>query len=121
MKKRILIVDDDAELAEEIAEILRDEGYFVDSATDSGRGEALIGKNIYDAYLFDYKMSGLTGTDLLRKAKEKDPKAAVLIISGRPFIEKLLKEEKMDHLVSSVIKKPFDAETLLDKIKDLVA
>ena len=117
MSKKILIVDDDAELAEEIAEILLGQGYSVEKTSDSAQGERLIKENIYDIYLLDYKMSGLSGVELLKKVKEKNSKSIVFIISGRPFIEKILKEEDVDNLVAGIIKKPFDPEVLLQKIK----
>src|SRR4030042_5615810 len=100
MPKKILIVDDDVGLAEEMAEIRRDEGYWVESASDSSQGEKLIKENTHDIYLLDYKMSGLSGVDLLRKVKEKNSNSAVFIISGRPFFEKLLKEENVLTLLS---------------------
>jgi DNA-binding response OmpR family regulator len=117
MLKRILIVDDDSELAEELAEILREEGYWVENVSDSSLGSSLIKEKKYDIYLFDYKMTGLNGIDLLKKVKEKDPRVPVFIVSGRPFVEKLLKEENVHSLVSGVIKKPFDVQELLKKIK----
>ena len=119
MSKKILIVDDDAELAEETAEILRDHGYFVENVSNSSQGEKLIKENTYDIYLFDYKMSGLTGIELLKKVKGKNSKSIVFIITGKPFIEKILKEENADNLVAGIIKKPFDIEVLLRKIKAL--
>jgi DNA-binding NtrC family response regulator len=117
MPKKILIVDDDMELAEELAEILRDEGYFVENTSDSLQAGNLINKNTYDLYLLDYKMSSFSGVDLLKKIKENTLESAVFIISGRPSIDRLLKEENVYHLVSAVIKKPFDVEALLRKIK----
>ncbi|MDD2752388.1 MAG: response regulator [Candidatus Omnitrophica bacterium] len=119
MPKRILIVDDDRELAEEMAEILRDESFFVESTSDSLHASKLISERSYDLYLLDYKMADLNGVDLLKKIKIKEPESRVFIISGRPSIEKLLEEEKVSELVSAVIKKPFDIETLLQKIKSL--
>jgi two-component system, NtrC family, nitrogen regulation response regulator GlnG len=119
MSKRILIVDDDAELAAEMAEVLRDQDYVVDSASDSVHGAQLICENTYDLYLLDYKMAGFTGVDLLKKIKEKKDESVIFIISGRPSIDKLLQQENVLHLVSAVIRKPFDVEVLLNKIKAL--
>ncbi|MDD4899612.1 MAG: response regulator [Candidatus Omnitrophica bacterium] len=119
MLKKIIIVDDDAELAEEMAEILRDEGFIVENTSDTLHAEKLISSHSYDLYLLDYKMSHLSGVDLLKKIKFKDPESKVFIISGRPAIEKLLEEEKVNELVSAVFKKPFDIETLLQRIKSL--
>lgn len=120
MAKRILLIDDNEELCQNVAQILRDEGYSVDDTSDSGKGEVLINKNTYDVSLFDYKMAGLNGVDLLRKVKEKDFQSVVFIISGIPFIEELLKKENVFHLVGEVINKPFDMGILLQKIKTVI-
>lgn len=117
MHKKILLIDDDTELCQELAEILRNEGYLVDDTSDTKQGEVFIKGNNYDIFIFDYKMTGLNGIDLLRKAKEKNADSSVFIVSGRPFIEKLLEEENVLGLVSGVINKPFDVEDLLHKIK----
>lgn len=119
MPKRIILIDDDVQLCEEVAEILRDEGYFVDNTSDEIRGEALIKDNTYDICLLDYKMQRLTGIELLKKIKEKNYQCEALIISGRPFIEKIIEEQNISHLVSGIIEKPFDIKLLLEKIKSL--
>ena len=118
MSKKILIVDDDVILAQEMTEILCGHGYSVENASDSSKGLQLIKENVYDIYLFDYKMTGLSGIDLLKEVKETNEEASVFIISGRPAIDNLLREANVAHLVSCVLKKPFDVEVLLQKIKD---
>jgi len=120
MAKRILIVDDDLELCQELAEILRDEGYDVDETSDSGRGATLIQSNRYDACLLDYKMSGLNGLQLARKVKEKDPASAVFIISGGFLAEKMVQQENAGSVVSATINKPFDVAILLNIIKSSI-
>ncbi|KKR30443.1 MAG: hypothetical protein A2149_05135 [Candidatus Schekmanbacteria bacterium RBG_16_38_11] len=119
MAKKILIIDDDAELCEEMAEFLNDEGYSVQTALDGNQGEKLIRKNNYDVILLDFKMPGLNGIDMLKIVKEKKPKPAVFIISGRPFIEKLLEEEKLTSVVDGIMGKPFDLEMMLKRIRSL--
>ena len=119
MPKKIILIDDDPQLCEEVAEMLRDEGYFVDNTSDEAQGEALIKNNTYDICLLDYKMPHLTGIDLLKKIKEKNPRCAGLIVSGRPFIQKVIEEENASHLVSGIIEKPFELKAILDKIKEL--
>jgi DNA-binding NtrC family response regulator len=115
--KKILVVDDDENLCEVTAEILKDEGYSVEFTSDTKRAEELIDEGVFDIALFDYKMPHLTGADLLKKIKTKNPKTKVFIMSGRPFIEKVLKEEKVFDLVSGIIIKPFSDTTLLEKLK----
>lgn len=117
MVNKILLVDDDAELCRELAEILRDEGYYVDGLCDSVVAATFINEKSYDIFLFDYKMSGVSGVDLIRLTKEKYPSARIFVISGRPYIDKILQRENVASLVVGVIPKPFDVMILLDKIK----
>ncbi|MDD5254452.1 MAG: response regulator [Candidatus Omnitrophica bacterium] len=117
MKKNILVVDDDVELCEEISEILKDEGYLVETACDVAQGIQRAQDTDYDIIILDYKMSGLTGVDFLKLVREKRIKSKIFVASGRPFVEKLLKDEGVADLVSYTVKKPFDMEFLLRKIK----
>lgn len=119
IKKRILVIDDDEEFGDELAEFLRAEGYLADSAADSAAGLALAGGKDYDIFLLDYKMAELTGLDLLRGIKKKCPSSAVFIISGRPGIAALLEKETVYGEVSGVIEKPFDPPEFLKMIRAL--
>lgn len=117
MTKRILIIDDDAEFGEELAELLSAEGYPAESVADSAAGLALAGRKEYDVFLLDYKMAELTGLDLLRSIRKKKPAAAVFIISGRSGLAALLEKESLAGEVCGVMEKPFDPGELLKKIR----
>ncbi len=115
------MIDDDIELNEEISEILKDEGYDVVSAFDGAEGIKLIEKNTYDIILLDFKMPGHTdGIGVIKKIKKMKVKSAVFLISGRPHIEKLLKDENLESIVTKVLSKPFHVVTLLEEIKNIV-
>ena len=77
----------------------------------------MIKNNTYDIVLLDFKMPGLNGVDMLKKLKEKNTVTKVIIVSGKPFIEKTLEENKLNHLVEGFMNKPFAVEKLLEKIK----
>lgn len=114
---KLLLVDDDAELCAELAETFRYEGYQVDSTSDSAEGAALIQKNKYELAVFDYKMKGLNGIDLLKLVKGINPGCAVFLVTGRAGIEALVDEEKVSGLVAGIVSKPFDVDALLQKLK----
>ncbi len=115
---RILIIDDDREFGEELAEIIHDEGYAVDLSRDSADAVRLIELGAYDCCLLDYKMPGLNGIELLKRIRARVPGAAVFIISGMPFIEDLLRAESVVGLVTGIVRKPFASETILAAIRD---
>ena len=118
--KRILIVDDDVELCDEMVEILICEGHSVDTAHDGNAGINLAAKNRYDLILLDYKLPGPGPRITIEKIRKSQPKAQILLVSGRPFHHKLLGEEHLASLVNGTVDKPFTAESLLQKIRSLV-
>ncbi|MDO8663179.1 MAG: response regulator [Candidatus Omnitrophota bacterium] len=113
------MIDDDLELCQELDEILKDEGYLVESVADGSLGKTALISNPYDLVIIDYRMPSFNGVEVLKFIKEKGLKIKVFLISGRPFVEKLLKEEGLSSLVTSVLNKPFCIKTLLDNIKRL--
>lgn len=120
MAKKILIIDDDVELCEELREILKDEGYSAEILFEGPDAGKIIKKNVYDVIIIDYRISGVSGIELLRLIKDKNIKSKVFIVSGRPFIEKILVDENLSDIVSGFISKPFNIKTLLDKISAVV-
>jgi DNA-binding response OmpR family regulator len=119
-KKKILLVDDDRELCDEMAEMLRYEGYFVDNTTDPLEGKSLIDKNRYDIIILDYKMPAVTGFELIKQIKENVPKTAIFLISGRPHIVELVEREGLSKAITGIISKPFNDQLLLEQLKQNV-
>lgn len=117
MSKRVIIVDDDKELCEELAELFNDEGFSVDYAFTHGRAKELLLANAYDVLLLDFKMPQLSGIDFLEELKEDLKETKVFIISGSPIVNNLLAERGLSGSVAEVFAKPFSAESLLEKIR----
>ena len=115
--KTALIIDDDAELCDELAEMLRDEGFRVKVAPDAFSGLALLTLGGYHIAVLDFKMPGMNGVELLKKARGSGTRTAVFMVSGKQFLEQQLQEEGLSGLVSGVLSKPFNPEVLLAKIR----
>lgn len=115
--EHILIIDDDAELCEELSEMLRAEGYKVTCASDSVEGEAMIRCLDFDALILDSKMPLITGTEILERVKAENIKKNIILVSGRPFAEKELEDRGLRGAVSAVLGKPINFDLLLEKIK----
>jgi len=116
VKKQILIVDDDAELCEELGEILKGEGFAVETVLDGTVGQEKIASYDYDLLILDVKMPGINGIQILNNVKNKKPGCKFCMISGKPNMEKSLRDGGVHHLVDCVIPKPFKVEELLRKI-----
>jgi CheY-like chemotaxis protein len=77
-----LIVDDNKDLAENLAEIIRDRG---DEAVVVGSGPealALIGHGRFDAMLTDMRMPAMDGAELVRRVRQEDPGVPAIVITA---------------------------------------
>jgi|SRR3989339_522431 len=126
MAKKILMIDDDQELCEEVSEILRDEGYEVKTASDGIKGKKLIQNNRCDLVMLDLKMPKLTGFELLEYIKCVKPDLKIIVLTGSPLKNILGQKEQEDKNESQILKlanvvlnKPFDISVVLGKVKEL--
>ena len=79
---RILVVDDDFLIRESLSELLRLEGYEVDTAPGGQEALAALGSRTYDLVFTDINMPGVTGFDVLREVNLKYPETQVVLITG---------------------------------------
>lgn len=114
--KRVLIIDDDEDLCEEIAEALRDNGYSARNTSNPIEGKEFVDKYPFDVVFVDYKMPNLNGFDFIKIIKDKDPKTKIFVMTGVATIANFLKEEKAHHLIDGIINKPFEEKDLLDRL-----
>lgn len=119
MTKKILLIDDDEELCNEMAEIFKDEGYSVETAFNGLEGKSKVEKNKYNFIVLDYRMPGLNGIEVLKIIKQINIKTKVFMASGLPFIEKLILNENLSDMIEAILPKPYPFELLLEKIKKL--
>jgi len=122
---KILMIDDDRELCQELSEILTEEDYAVSMAHDGIAGKDLAETVDYDILLLDLRLPGVNGLEILRSVRERGGKKAVIVISGSPLESNLLmpggngSPEEVLRLADRVIHKPFDVSELLAAIRTL--
>ncbi len=115
-KKKILIVDDNLELAQVIAQLLRKEGYQVYIAEDGRTALAKVKDEAPDLVLLDLQLPDIKGEEILKKVKEINEDVAVIILTaygGEQIAVDLMKAGAEDF-----ISKPFDNTYLLNSIKE---
>jgi DNA-binding response OmpR family regulator len=81
--KRVLLVEDDADIAEIVALHLRDEGYAVVHATDGSQGLRLLEQHAWDALVLDLMLPGIDGLEICRRARSMDRYTPIIITSAR--------------------------------------
>jgi DNA-binding response OmpR family regulator len=122
---KILMIDDDRELCQELSEILAEEDYAVSIAHDGIAGKDLAETVDYDILLLDLRLPGVNGLEILRSVKAKGGEKAVIVISGSPLESNLLKPgengsaEEILGLADRVIHKPFNVSELLAAVRAL--
>ncbi len=82
-KRRILVVEDDADIAEILRLNLADEGYVVDWSADGESGLARLGAAAYDALILDIMLPGIDGLEVCRRVRAMPHYTPIIIISAR--------------------------------------
>lgn len=111
---KILIVDDEVDIAELISDTLLDEGYETTICLNGEDAVKKIDNNIFDLILLDVMMPGMSGTDVLRKVRDKVSCPIIFITAKATTVDKLLGFELG---ADDYITKPFDIYELLARIK----
>ncbi len=81
-KSRILIVDDESNARSALAELLKDEGYAVETAADGWKALGKLAEFAPHVLLTDLKMPGMDGLELSKKAREHDDSLVVIVMTA---------------------------------------
>src|SRR5215470_11956722 len=84
---RVLVLDDEPDMVENCARILKRAGYQCLTSTDPQRALALVESERPDLLLTDLKMPGIDGMEVLRRAHETDPALPITVITAFATIE----------------------------------
>ncbi len=113
--KKILIVDDDAELRANLSEILKGAGYHTDEAASGKEAIEKAASEDYDIALLDLMMPRMSGIDALAELRRVRPKTRVIMITAFATVENAVDAIKKG--ASDYISKPFKIEELLTTIR----
>ena len=111
----ILVVDDELSMREFLDVLLSKEGYKVSVAKNGKQAVNMIEKNDYDLVLSDIRLGDITGLEVLKEAKKKNPDTAIIMISAYSTTE--IAVEAMNHGAYDFVPKPFDNAELKQTIK----
>jgi two-component system nitrogen regulation response regulator NtrX len=119
MSRRILIVDDEQGIRAALGQLLEFEGYEVRTAANAVDGLAEYGRFLPNLVFMDVKMAGIDGLEALRKLKEQDPGAVVVMISGHATIQTAV--EATQHGAYDILEKPLDTDRILVTLRNALA
>lgn len=110
MEKKLLLVDDEADIREVLGLYLRDSGYEVVTAEDGRAGLEAFQRERPPLVLTDIRMPGLDGIALLREVKALDPEAEVIMVTGHGDLDSAI--QSLKHEATDFITKPINHQVL---------
>jgi len=117
VEHRILVVDDEENICNYLAELFRLEGWEVDAAYDGYQGVKLAADGDYDIIIMDILMPRMTGIEATREIMKRRPEAKIIVITGAPYRRQA--EEAMECGARLFIKKPFSSDKIIEAVKSL--
>jgi DNA-binding response OmpR family regulator len=115
---RVLLVEDDGQLAAMLAELLSEEGYRVDLARDGQRGLHLGLADRHDLLIVDRGLPAIEGADLIRRLRNQGVNTPALILSARGTVRDRV--AGLDAGAEDYLVKPFDVDELLARLRALL-
>lgn len=112
---RILIVEDEKEIADGIQSILKKEGYAADAVYDGLTGLDYLLSGAYDLVLLDIMLPKISGLDVLKNARAEGVQTPVILLTAK--FQPDDKIRGLDSGADDYLTKPFDAGELLARIR----
>ena len=114
----MLVVEDEASLAERLMDALGAGGYAADRAGDGARADYLAQTEGYDAIILDLGLPKIDGLTLLRRWREAGIRVPVLILTARDSWHE--KVQGIDGGADDYVAKPFQMEEVLARLRALI-
>jgi len=113
--RRILVIEDDPEVLEQIAGALEDEGYETIQAISAEQGMTRLRRDPADLVVTDLKLPGASGLEVVDHSREMLPNSPVLVITAYATINSAV--EAMRHGAFHYLQKPLDLNTMLMEVE----
>ena len=115
---RILLVEDDVDLADALGESLQDACYAVDTAATGEAADELVAVNDYDLVILDWSIPPPSGMELLARWRAAGMQVPVLMLTGRNRLEDRV--SGLDSGADDYLTKPFATAELLARVRSLL-
>jgi two-component system, OmpR family, manganese sensing response regulator len=115
---RLLIVEDEVEMAEPLRAILTREGHSVEVAHDGEKGEELLQTHSYDLLILDWMLPGCSGLELCRRVRAQGNALPVLMLTAKDTVDDRV--QGLDVGADDYLVKPFELKELLARVRALL-
>ncbi|HBT87130.1 response regulator [Desulfobacter sp.] len=115
MSERVLIIDDEQEFTEALAERMTNRGMTVSTSSSAIEGLQSVEEQSFDVVVLDLQMPEMDGIETLKILKKKRPELQVILLTGHATVEKGIEAMKLGAM--DLLEKPADMTTLTEKIK----
>ncbi|HXZ51707.1 MAG TPA: response regulator [Burkholderiales bacterium] len=114
---RVLIVEDDADVRDTMAEYLSSHGFAVDTAEGGDAMRAALARNVPQLVLLDLMLPGEDGLSLARSLRERHDLAIIMVTAADSVVDRVV---GLEVGADDYIAKPFDLRELLARVKSVL-
>ena len=114
--EHVLLIDDETELLNTIAERLEVRGMVVTKAESGEAALAILQDADFDAVVLDLAMPGLDGIETLKRMREAKADIQVILLTGHATVAKSVEAMKLGAI--DLLEKPADFKDLLERIEE---
>ena len=118
-KFRLLIVDDDQGMRENLAELFESLGYEVLTAANTPNALTRMDEGAVDLLLTDYKMPGPTGVELIEAARKRQPDLRAILMTA--FGDSFTEIESVRRGAVGYLNKPFEADEVVAFVEKILS
>lgn len=119
MSRRILVIDDEQGIRAALGQLLEYEGYEVKTFPNAADGIAEYQRWRPQLVFLDVKMAGMDGMEALKKIRELDPAATVVMISGHATIRTAVEATQLG--AYEILEKPLDTDRILVMLRNALS
>src|SRR5262249_11569959 len=113
----VLVVEDEESIRDLLEEVFESAGCRVDAVADGERALARFQNGHYSIVMTDIALPGLDGVSLVRRMRASDPKAVLVVLTGRASDDTV--EQAREAGASVVLSKPFELSDVIGIIKNV--
>ncbi len=115
---QILLVDDEIEMAQPVAQILRREGYEVSMVHDGTLGQQMAMETGFDLLILDWMLPGVSGLQICRSLRQQGNQTPVLFLTAKDTLDDRV--NGLDAGADDYLIKPFELRELLARVRALL-